>query len=90
MTMVGMVVSPENGIYLGNVGRKQLRAQICRSVHKDSLACIVLDDDGHAAAAVPGFLRIAFTPIVANTRHARRRARAEHYELHEAALLNKR
>ena len=90
VAVIGMVMRPEDRIHLADPVRQQLRAQVGRGVDQDPLSRLVLDDDRNARTPVARFVRVAFAPVVADPRHAGRRAGAEHEQLHAAALLNRR
>ena len=63
VAMVGMIVGPEHGIEATDPVRQQLAATVGRGIDQNSAALIVFQDYRHARAAIPGFIRVALTPI---------------------------
>jgi len=80
MRVVGMLVRVEHGLDAIDVMAQELLAQVAASIDDDAGRCAVartsFDQQGAAAAAVPGIGRIADAPIAADARHAARRAAA--------------
>ena len=90
MTVIRMVMRPEDRVYLGYVIGKKLGAQVGRSVDKHPFARVVLDNDRNARAPVPRVSRVALAPVIPDARHAGRRTGAKHQQFHATALENNR
>jgi hypothetical protein len=69
MTMIGMIMRPEHGIEINDVGRQQLRPQIRRCIDQDPGGCS-FHDDGRPAPPVSGLGGVAGTPIIADAWNA--------------------
>jgi hypothetical protein len=69
VTMVGMIVGPDDCVQAHCPGIEQLLAQVWARVDKDP--CLsMLDQDRGPASSVPGFGWIAFAPVTADPRNA--------------------
>lgn len=90
VTMVGMIMGPEDPINLGYPASQKLLAQVGGRIDQQAAACIVLDHNRDPRSPVAGLVRVAFAPIIADPRNPGRSAAAEHDQLHAAALENKR
>ena len=86
MTMIGVIVRPENAIDPVDGIFQQLLSQVGRGVHQQAFSRVALDDNRNSGAAIPGFGRIAFAPVVADTWHTSRCARSKYDQLHGTAL----
>ena len=76
VTVIGVVVGPENRIHAIDPIRQQLRAAIGRGVDEKPFSLVALYRDRHPCAAVSRLVRIAVSPIAGSvfapdTRHAR-------------------
>ena len=83
-------MSPEHAIQSVNPVIEQLLPQISRCVDEYPGAVIAFNDDGNTRSTIARFIGVAITPVVADPWHASRRAGAEHDQLQNLALLNRR
>src|SRR5688572_1532544 len=90
VAMIGVIVRPEHRVDPVDPGGQQLAAQVGCGVDQDPRPVVAFDDDRNAAAAIFWLCRVAQAPIVSDLGHPGRGARAQHDELHAAALPNSR
>ena len=84
--MVGMVVGPDHRVDVADIGVEQLLAQVGAGVDQDPRRRRGSTRIETRAAAVARLGRVAVAPVIADPRHAGRRAAAEHPQLHAGGL----
>jgi hypothetical protein len=70
VTVVGVVVRPEDRVDLVDADRQQLLTQVGRGIDQQARSGLALDQDGDARAAIPRLGGIAQPPVVADARHS--------------------
>ncbi len=86
--VVGMIMCPDHGVEAARTGIKQLLAQIRRGVDENA-RLIRLDDDRGPATSVLGLVGVTLPPVVADARHARRRAGPQQADPHARAFVKR-
>jgi hypothetical protein len=69
VTVIGVIVRPNDRVHCADVGGKQLLAHVGTGVYKDADA-VMLDEQRGAAAPVTRLRGIARAPVIADPRHA--------------------
>ena len=66
MRVIGVVMCPNNAVYLRDLGREQLLAQVGWRIDQQPRAVIPLNHDRDAGTPIARLIRITIAPVVAN------------------------